>query len=116
VRSWWGVAKPGRLQRRWRPRRAHSAGIVDKPRLSGFASHLHTPGQTPEDFAAHASAIAYDLGVVQVRVVTLETPLIRLQLWAKPTLRPTYGNFSDPNTCTFLLGGPKDHDKEALVR
>ena len=42
------------------------------------------PGQTPKDFAAHASAMAYDLGVAEVRVVGLETPLIGLQLWAKP--------------------------------
>jgi hypothetical protein len=38
------------------------------------------PGQTPEDVAAHASALAYGLGVAEVRVIPLETPLIRLQL------------------------------------
>jgi hypothetical protein len=42
------------------------------------------PGQTPEDFAAHASAMAYDLGVAEVRVIPLEAPLIRLQLLSKP--------------------------------
>jgi uncharacterized protein DUF1918 len=38
------------------------------------------PGQTPEDFSAHAPAIAYDLDVAEVRVVPLEYPLIRLEL------------------------------------
>jgi hypothetical protein len=42
-------------------------------------------GQTPEDFVAHASAMAYDLGVAEVRVVPLEVPLIRLELLSKPT-------------------------------
>ena len=42
-------------------------------------------GQTPEDFAAHASAMAYDLGVSEVRVIPLEPPLIRLQLLSIPT-------------------------------
>lgn len=43
------------------------------------------PGQTPEDFVAHASAMAYDLGVAEVRVVPLEAPLIRLELLSKLT-------------------------------
>jgi hypothetical protein len=38
------------------------------------------PGQTPDDFAAHAPAIAYDLGVAEVRVVPLGPYLIRLEL------------------------------------
>jgi hypothetical protein len=38
------------------------------------------PGQSPEDFAAHASTIAYDLGVAEVRVVPLAPSLIRLEL------------------------------------
>ena len=46
--------------------------------------HIRTlPGQTPDDFAAHAPAIAYnlgDLGVAQVRVVPLGPSLIRLDL------------------------------------
>ncbi len=41
-------------------------------------------GQTPEDFAAHAAAMAYDLGVAEVRVVPLDPPLIRLQLLSIP--------------------------------
>jgi hypothetical protein len=42
------------------------------------------PGQTPDDFAAHASAIAYGLGVAEVQVVSLGPALIRLQLLPKP--------------------------------
>lgn len=38
------------------------------------------PGQTPDDFAAHASAIAYNLGVARVRVVPLGYSRIRLDL------------------------------------
>ena len=38
------------------------------------------PGQSPENFAAHTSAIAYDLGVAEVRVVPLSPSLIRLEL------------------------------------
>jgi len=37
-------------------------------------------GQSAEDFAAHASAIAYGLGVAEVKVVTLGPSLIRLHL------------------------------------
>lgn len=43
------------------------------------------PGQTPEDFVAHASAMAYDLGVAEVRVVPLATPHVRLELLSTPT-------------------------------
>jgi hypothetical protein len=38
------------------------------------------PGQMPADFAAHAPAIAYNLGVAEVRVVPLGPSLIRLEL------------------------------------
>ena len=42
---------------------------------------IHTlPGQTPDDFATHAPAIAYNLGVAEVRVVPLGPSLIRLEL------------------------------------
>jgi hypothetical protein len=43
------------------------------------------PGQTPDDFAAHAPAIAYNLGVVEVRVVPIDTSLIRLELLPGPS-------------------------------
>jgi hypothetical protein len=38
------------------------------------------PGQSPEDFSAHASMIAYDLGVADVQVVPLGPSRIRLEL------------------------------------
>jgi hypothetical protein len=38
------------------------------------------PGQTPDDFAEQASAIAYSLDVAKVRVVPLGPSLIRLEL------------------------------------
>ncbi len=38
------------------------------------------PGQTPDDFSAHAGAIAYDLGLAEVRVVPLGPSVIRLEL------------------------------------
>jgi hypothetical protein len=38
------------------------------------------PGQVPDDFSGHASAIAYDLGMAEVRVVPLGPSLIRLEL------------------------------------
>lgn len=38
------------------------------------------PGQTPGDFAAHASAIAYNLDVDQIRIVPLGPSRIRLDL------------------------------------
>ena len=38
------------------------------------------PGQSPEDFSAHAAAIAYDLGMAEVRVVPLGPSVIRLVL------------------------------------
>lgn len=43
--------------------------------------HIRTlPGQTPDDFAAHAPAIAYNLGVPEVQVVPLGPSQIRLDL------------------------------------
>jgi Domain of unknown function (DUF1918) len=38
------------------------------------------PGQSPEDFSAHAAGIAYGLGVTEIRVVPLGSSLIRLEL------------------------------------
>jgi hypothetical protein len=38
------------------------------------------PGQSPDDFSAHAAAIAYDLGMAKVRVVPLGPSAIRLEL------------------------------------
>jgi Domain of unknown function (DUF1918) len=38
------------------------------------------PGQSPDDFSAHAAAIAYDLGMAEVRVVPLGPFAIRLEL------------------------------------
>ncbi len=38
------------------------------------------PGQSPDDFSAHAAAIAYDLGMADVRVVPLGPSAIRLEL------------------------------------
>lgn len=43
------------------------------------------PGQTPEDFVARAPAIAYSLGVPEVRVVPVSPSLIRLDLLSRPT-------------------------------
>ncbi len=38
------------------------------------------PGQSPDDFSAHAAKIAYDLGMAEVRVVPLGPSTIRLEL------------------------------------
>lgn len=38
------------------------------------------PGQTPDDYAAHSSAIAYNLGVDEIRIVPLGPSRIRLEL------------------------------------
>jgi hypothetical protein len=38
------------------------------------------PGQAPDDFVKHASAIAYNLGMAEVRVVPLGPSTIRLEL------------------------------------
>jgi hypothetical protein len=45
---------------------------------------LILPGQMPDHFAACAPAIAYHLGVAEVRVVPLGPSLIRLQLLQGP--------------------------------
>lgn len=42
------------------------------------------PGQIPEDFAAHARPIAYNLGVAKVQVIPLGPSLIRLDLLPGP--------------------------------
>jgi hypothetical protein len=42
------------------------------------------PGQMPDDFAAHARTIAYNLDVAEVRVIPLGPDLIRLELLPKP--------------------------------
>ncbi|MGH4008128.1 MAG: hypothetical protein ACRDTH_08235 [Pseudonocardiaceae bacterium] len=42
------------------------------------------PGQTPDDYARHAPAIAHNLGVAEVRVVSSEHSLIGLELLPKP--------------------------------
>lgn len=42
------------------------------------------PGQTPDDFTAQTSAIAFHLGVAEVRVIPLPPALIRLELLAEP--------------------------------
>jgi hypothetical protein len=44
------------------------------------------PGQTPDDFATHTAAIAYHLGVAEVRVVPLGPSLIRLDLLSGTSL------------------------------
>lgn len=44
-------------------------------------------GQTPEDFAAHASAMAYNLDVAEVRVIPLGVSLIRLELLRSKPIR-----------------------------
>jgi hypothetical protein len=45
---------------------------------------LILPGQMPDHFAVHAPAIAYNLGVTEVRVVPLEPSRIRLELLQGP--------------------------------
>jgi hypothetical protein len=52
--------------------------VVAGPPVALYISML--PGQTPDDFAKHASAIAYHLGVAEVRVVSYGSALIRLEL------------------------------------
>lgn len=44
------------------------------------------PGQMPDDFAAQARRIAYNLDVADIRVIPLERHLIRLELVPKPGL------------------------------
>lgn len=52
--------------------------VDDRPPLALVISIL--PGQTPGDFIAHAPAIAYGLGMTEVRVVPLMPSVIRLEL------------------------------------
>lgn len=42
------------------------------------------PGQTPDDFAVHAPAIAQKLGTAEVQVIPLGPSLIRLELLPEP--------------------------------
>lgn len=58
--------------------------VVDGPPVGLNIRTL--PGQTPDDFAAHARAIAYNLGVAEVRVVPLGPSLLRLELLPEPIL------------------------------
>ncbi|MGH3781843.1 MAG: hypothetical protein ACRDRO_14775 [Pseudonocardiaceae bacterium] len=58
--------------------------VVDGPPM-GLNIRL-LPGQMPDDFTARASAIAYDLGMAEVRVVTLGAALIRLDLLPGPSV------------------------------
>jgi Domain of unknown function (DUF1918) len=52
---------------------------VDPGPPVGLDIHI-LPGQSPDDFSAHAAAIAYDLGMAEVRVVPLGPSAIRLEL------------------------------------
>jgi len=65
-------------------RSVHIPEVVSVAAGPPVGLHIRTlPGQTPDDFTAHAPAIAYnlgDLGVAQVRVVPLGPSLIRLDL------------------------------------
>jgi hypothetical protein len=56
----------------------HVVAVTPGPPLSLDVRIL--PGQLPEDYAAHAEAIAYDLEVSEVRVLPLAPSLIRLEL------------------------------------
>jgi hypothetical protein len=59
----------------------HTPQVVEMtagPPLQVFIRIL--PGQSPSDFAAHAPAIAYNLGVAEVEVVPVDPSLIRLDL------------------------------------
>jgi len=51
--------------------------VTERP--VGFEIRM-LPGQIPDDFAAHAKRIAYNLGVAEVQVVPLGHSLIRLIL------------------------------------
>jgi len=44
------------------------------------------PGQSPDDFSAHATTIAYDLGMADVRVVPVGPSVIRLELLPRDRL------------------------------
>ncbi len=71
-------------------RSVHIPEVVSVAAGPPVGLHIRTlPGQTPDDFAAHAPAIAYnlgDLGVAQVRVVPLGPSLIRLDLLPRADL------------------------------
>ena len=56
----------------------HVIAVIPGPPVSLDIRIL--PGQLPEDFAAHAQAIAYDLEVAKVRIIPLAPSLIRLEL------------------------------------
>ncbi len=56
----------------------HVIAVIHGPPVSLDIRIL--PGQLPEDYAAHAEAIAYDLEVSDVRVIPLAPSLIRLEL------------------------------------
>jgi hypothetical protein len=52
--------------------------VADGPPLSVDVHML--PGQSPDDFSAHAATIAYDLGMAEIRTIPLGPSLIRLEL------------------------------------
>ncbi|MGH3782033.1 MAG: DUF1918 domain-containing protein [Pseudonocardiaceae bacterium] len=52
--------------------------VTDGPPLSVDVHML--PGQSPDDFSAHAAKIAYDLGMAEVRTIPLGPSRIRLEL------------------------------------
>ncbi len=45
------------------------------------------PGQMPDDFAAHARRLAYNLDMAEVRVIPLGPSVIRLELVPRPDSR-----------------------------
>jgi hypothetical protein len=64
----------------------HSPRVVSAdPGPSGWVQIDLLAGQSAEDFASHASAIAQDLGVSEVWVVPLGRSCIRLELPSLPT-------------------------------
>jgi hypothetical protein len=60
----------------------HVISVVDGPPVGLEIQML--PGQAPHDFAAHAPAIAYNLGVAAVQVVSIGPSMIRLELLRGP--------------------------------
>ncbi len=68
-------------------RSVHIPEVVSVAAGPPVGLHIRTlPGQTPDNFAAHAPAIAYNLGVAEVRVVPLGPSLIRLDLLPRTDL------------------------------
>ena len=68
-------------------RSVHIPHVVSVAAGPPVGLHIRTlPGQTPDNFAAHAPAIAYNLGVAEVRVVPLGPSLIRLDLLPRTDL------------------------------